>query len=157
MRVSEIVAQEIVAQQIDSGWEFVNNKVILVPALYTGEFCNNATGNFWWRRWYKLLKMMAYYNQEETCECGDRLYDWQCHHTVITQEEARGVPQPRRSKILNHSYNVMLLHPECHYRLQSKKSQAIEFLASVYDLSSIEGWYEMIDMKTLMPFNSLLS
>jgi len=148
------VIQQIIAH-LGSGYLLQDGKIIMNPALYIGEEC--GCKKFWWNKWYYYLRMASHHNQEGLCICGEWMTEWECHHSIVTKEDARGVPEPKKSKILQHSYNVLLLHPKCHFIYQSRRKDCLEKLFEIYLREEVEEWYNHVDMKVLRPLSSILA
>lgn len=99
-----------------------------------------------WVTWQKVLKLAAQFNQKGMCICGEILGDSaELHHALITKQDARGSREKER--ILHHSYNIILAHPECHAKLQRKDS--LQYLSILYGDVEVHTWYNELPFRAM--------
>ncbi len=99
-----------------------------------------------WTIWQEALTRAAQFNQKGLCICGGGLGDsGELHHALITKQDARGSRE--KNRILHHSYNVILVHPECHATLQRK--DCLRYLSIIYGETEVLTWYDELPFRAL--------
>ena len=122
----------------EKGLAFNGKRIVLDPS--------NLPLDIDWITWQKALKLAAQFNQKSLCICGGGLGgNGELHHALITKQDARGSRE--KDRILHHSYNVILVHPECHARLQRK--DCLQYLSIIYGETEVLTWYDELPFKAL--------
>ena len=138
MRVYAGTIKDLVAKCGGKGLAFNNKKAI----LDSGELSLEID----WKTWQEALKLAALFNQKGLCICGEKLEDrGELHHALITRQDARGSRE--KDRILHHSYNVILCHPECHGTLQRK--DCLRYLSILYGETEVLTWYEELPFRSM--------
>ncbi len=124
-----------------SGIEVINDKIIL-NSMEIEKPCKD-----FWTGWQRDLKQACFFNQSKKCAfCGEYLDNGELHHSLISRAEARGIFGALKPRVLHHSYNVLILHVDCHQRIV--RAEAFRLLCQLYGEALIRGWYSGLPIKS---------
>jgi len=138
MRVYANTIKDFVAKCGGKGLTFKGKKAILDSS--------NLPLDIDWKIWKESLKLAAFFNQGGLCICGETLEGGgELHHALITKQDARGCRE--KDRILHHSYNVILVHPECHAKLQRK--DCMRYLSTLYRETEVLTWYDELPFRAM--------
>lgn len=129
--IDEILLLEIMDHQ---GWKFP----LCYPLILDSKRVDD------WNRFQLYLRLIQYINQDGKCVCRKELDDKsELHHALISRRDALGLPQP---EMIHHSYNVLLVHKECHKGIV--RFDCLTLLSEIFGQFNVEGWYR--DVKSTM-------
>lgn len=86
--------------------------------------------------WMRALRTSALLNQDGLCICGEQK-PFELHHALLSKRDVQGCDVYTKW-LINHSYNVVMLHPDCHQKVT--RERCFEFLETIYG-DVVEPWY----------------
>lgn len=119
----------------------VERDVLVLDSLHAWKLGYHA-----WPVWVKVLRQLASSNQRGKCICGLPLHGQsELHHGILSKRDVQGMEHDKASGYIQHSYNVVLVHPWCHEDLQ--RAACIEFAFELFGELKVREWYDSLEFR----------
>ena len=105
-----------------------------------------------WSLFQYDLRLVAQFNQNGKCICAERLDGvTELHHALVTRAD---VTKNGNRDLIHHSYNVILVHKECHHNLI--RENCFKYLSHIYGHQELIKWYKSLPFEHLRKVEYLL-